>query len=214
MSKTPFRLRSGNNIGGRNGSGVKFRKMGSSPAKDLDPHTGRDGHTHEGYTEGEERLISDEMGVKTYQTDYHRPGSSSGSGGGKVDFETGYKNYLKTNPDATREDFQKIVTKHWASKEDIPESKYYTQRTEQEKITPITPLQPQLTPVIEEELVPIKPRGKFRTPEERKEIEKRLRKKRRKKGRKKKGRGKKQKTVKLTCDAQGNCEAPSTDTMA
>ena len=32
--KTPFKLRSGNNIGGRNGSGVKFKTMGSSPVKE------------------------------------------------------------------------------------------------------------------------------------------------------------------------------------
>ena len=33
MAKTPFKLRSGNNLGGRNGKGVDFKAMGSSPAK-------------------------------------------------------------------------------------------------------------------------------------------------------------------------------------
>ena len=33
MAKTPFKLRSGNNLGGRNGKGVNFKAMGSSPAK-------------------------------------------------------------------------------------------------------------------------------------------------------------------------------------
>ena len=34
MGKGPFKLRSGNNIGGRNGDGVKFKTMGSSPIKE------------------------------------------------------------------------------------------------------------------------------------------------------------------------------------
>ena len=62
----------------RSGNSPLFKMIGSSPAKDLDPHTGEDGHTHEGYTAGEEQLISDEGGVKTYRTDYTKPGGASG----------------------------------------------------------------------------------------------------------------------------------------
>ena len=32
-AKSPFSLKSGNNIGGRNGSGMKFKEMGSSPVQ-------------------------------------------------------------------------------------------------------------------------------------------------------------------------------------
>ena len=35
MAKTPFKLVSGNNLGGRNGKGVDFKEMGSSPAKET-----------------------------------------------------------------------------------------------------------------------------------------------------------------------------------
>ena len=34
MAKTPFKLRSGNNLGGRNGKDVNFREMASSPVKE------------------------------------------------------------------------------------------------------------------------------------------------------------------------------------
>ena len=34
MAKTPFKLRSGNNLGGRNGKGVNFKEMASSPVKE------------------------------------------------------------------------------------------------------------------------------------------------------------------------------------
>ena len=33
---TPFKLRSGNNLGGRNGKGVAFKKMGGSPVRQKD----------------------------------------------------------------------------------------------------------------------------------------------------------------------------------
>ena len=48
MAKTPFKLRSGNV--------TPFKMMGSSPAKDTEPHTGKGGHKH----------TKEELGFKKY----------------------------------------------------------------------------------------------------------------------------------------------------
>ena len=193
----PFKMRSGNS--------PLFKMIGSSPAKDLDPHTGEGGHTHEGYTAGEEQLISDEGGVKTYRTDYTKPGGGSGGFRGG---SGGFKNPAK--PGQTWDEWlQTPEGKNW--KEKNPGGEYHTIRREHMPLEPIPVLPPQMPPV---EL----PEPELETSSSFLPS-----------GKKKKGKGlisktKKRKlkkwwkrtttkaagTTKLTCDASGNC-APTDD---
>tara|TARA_R110002020_G_scaffold257387_1_gene471026 strand:+ start:1440 stop:2003 length:564 start_codon:yes stop_codon:yes gene_type:complete len=179
----------------RSGNSPLFKIMGSSPAKDLDPHTGEDGHTHEGYTAGDERLISDEMGVKTYRTDYTKPGGGSG----------GFKNPAK--PGQTWDEWlQTPEGKNW--KEKNPGGEYHTIRKEHMPLEPIPVLPPQMPPS-EISMDPVLPKPYRERKKKKKGLISKTKKRKLKKWWKRtttKAAG----TTKLTCDASGNC-APTDD---
>jgi len=196
----PFKMRSGNS--------PLFKMIGSSPAKDLDPHTGEGGHTHEGYTAGEEQLISDEGGVKTYRTDYTKPGGGSGGFRGG---SGGFKNPAK--PGQTWDEWlQTPEGKNW--KEKNPGGEYHTIRREHMPLEQITPI-PTQTIVPQVELTeklhlpkPYRPRPKKKGIFEKPLISKHKKRKLRKWW--KRTTTKNPRRTKLTCDASGNC-APTDD---
>ena len=180
----------------RSGNSPLFKMIGSSPAKDLDPHTGEDGHTHEGYTAGEEQLISDEGGVKTYRTDYTKPGGGSG----------GFKNPAK--PDQTWDEWlQTPEGQNW--KEKNPGGEYHTIRREHMPLEPIPVLPPQM-PTSDISIEPVLPKPYRPRPKKKRIWEKPLISKYKKRRWKKVWQKKKKgdalrRRVKLTCDASGNC---------
>lgn len=128
-----FKLRSGNNIGGRNGKGTMFKKMGSSP---MNPSALKQYKTpeKEGFTYGEETVTTHpETGVITYTKTGTKPGtttttSSSSTKSGGITYSDAWKGMSAEEQ-----------AKHGSEEQFIIKAKEYTEKTKPSTKSTTTP---------------------------------------------------------------------------